>query len=192
MKIRFYISLSLLVLLASYGCSGGGSAELEMKQAQQSMDEAKNLHADDLAPTDFQQAQKAWDHAQAAEKEGKTGTAKVLFASAKIYFGKAAAIAKAKQDSLSRELNAMQSMISSNLERVTSDLSNINVSPKQQGQVRAIVSEVEKGNASISKLVIQGDLVKAVAAAKDVQAKIYNAQLILAGQKPTKQGRSGQ
>jgi hypothetical protein len=186
MRIRFYISLSLLVLLASYGCGAGGSSEIEMKQAQRSMDEAKNLHADDLAPTDFQQAQKAWDHAQAAEKEGKTSTAKVLFSSAKIYFGKAASIAKAKQDSLSRELNAMQSMISSNLGQVTSDLSNINLSPKQQGQVRAIMSEVEKSNASISKLMIQGDLLKAVAMAKDVQTKIYNAQLILAGRRPTK------
>ena len=77
MRIRFYISLSLLVLLASYGC--GGSAEVEMKQAQQAMEKAKNLQADNLAPTDFQQAQKAWDHAQAAEKQGKTGSRKGAF-----------------------------------------------------------------------------------------------------------------
>ena len=45
MKIRFYISLSLAVLLASYGC--GGSSEVEMTQAQKAMDYAKSVHADE-------------------------------------------------------------------------------------------------------------------------------------------------
>jgi hypothetical protein len=184
MRIRFCISISLLVLLASYGC--GGSSEIDMKQAQQAMDRAKSLRADSLAPADFQRARQAWDHAQAAEKEGKTDTAKVLFSSANIYFGKAADIAKAKQDSLSRELDAMQRMITSNFDQVKSDLSRNNLPPRQQGQVRAIVSEVEESNASIRNLMNQKDLLKAVATAKEVQTKIYNAQLILAGQKPSK------
>ena len=106
MKARFYFSLSLLIMLAAYGC--GGSSEIERKQAQKALEQARKLHADDFAPTDFQKAQVAFDHAQAAEKEGKTDGAKVLFTSAKIFFGKAADIAKAKQDSLSRELDSMQ------------------------------------------------------------------------------------
>ena len=186
MRVPFYIGLSLLVLLAFCACGAGGSAEVEKKQAEQSMDEAKNLHADGLAPRDFEQAQKAWDHAQAADKAGKTGTAKVLFSSAQIYFAKAASIAKAKQEDLSRQLNAMEAMISSNLGQVISDLSTMHLSGKQQSQVRAIVSEVEKSNDSINRLTTQGDLLKAVAAAKAVQTKIYEAQLILAGQKPAK------
>jgi len=186
MRIPFHIGLSLLVLLALCACGVGGSSEVEKKQAEQSMDEAKNLHADGLAPRDFEQAQKAWDHAQAADKAGKTGTAKVLFSSARIYFAKAASIAKAKQEDLSRQLNAMEAMISSNLGQVMSDLSDSHLSARQQSRVRAIVNEVEKSNDSISSLTIQGDLPKAVAAAKEVQAKIYDAQLILAGQKPAK------
>jgi hypothetical protein len=182
MRARFCISLGLFVLLASYGC--GGSAEVEMKQAQQAMDDARNFQADSLAPTDFQQAQKAWDHARNADKQGKTGAAKVLYNSAKIYFGKAADIAQAKHDSLSRALETMQQTISSNLGRVKNDLFNANVSSQRQSQVSALMAEVEEANASISKLVIQKDLPKAVAMAKDVQTKIYHAQLILAGQKP--------
>jgi len=181
MNIRFYVSLSLLILLASYGC--GGSSEIEMMQAQDAMDQAKKFHADDLAPTDFQQAQQAWDHAQAAETEGKTATAKVLFTSAKIFFGKAADIAKARKDALSRELSAMQLQISKNFDQMSSDLSRNNISPKQRDQVLAIASEVEEGKDSISELVIQEDLIKAVETAKDVQTKIYHAQLILAGKK---------
>ena len=84
MKIRIYISLILLVLLASFGCSG--SSEIEMTEARDAMENAKDIHADKYASTDFQQAQEAWDHAQAAEKEGLTSKAKVLFTSARIFF----------------------------------------------------------------------------------------------------------
>jgi hypothetical protein len=155
-----------------------------MKEARKAMDKAIKIQADKLASTDFQQARKSWDKAQAAEKEGNTGAAKVLFTSAKINYGKAAAIAKSKQDALSRELIAMQVMISKNLDQVKIDLSKGKLPPQQRGRVRAIVSEVEKDEASIKELVAQEELVKAVAAAKDVQTKIYNAQLILAGKKP--------
>jgi hypothetical protein len=181
MKIQFYTGLTLLVLLFSYGC--GGSSEIDRKQARAAMELAQNIHADVLAPKDFQQAQKAWDHAQAADKEGKTDAAKVLFSSAKIYFGDATNIAKAKKDALSRELSTMQASISNNFDQVKLDLSNNRLSDRQRSQVTAIISEVEKGNASIGKLQDQEDLINAVAAAKDVQTQIYHAQLILAGQK---------
>jgi hypothetical protein len=181
MRIRIFVSLTLLVLFVSYGC--GGSAKVEMKQAQQAMNEAKSLHAEDLAPTDFQQAQKAWDHALTAVKEGKTGTAKVLFESAKIYFGKSANIAKSKRDALSRELSSMQLMIGSNLDQVKIDLLKSTLSPNQQGQVKAIASEVDKANASIEEMAKREDFLKAVIAAKEVQTKIYHAQLILAGKR---------
>ena len=183
MRIRFYISLSLLTLLASYGC-GGGSSEVEMKQAQEAMNQARSVHADDLAPAEFQEAQKTFAHAQAAAKEGKSATAKVLFSSAKIYFNRTVVIAKSKRDALSRQLDGMQLMISSNFDQVKSDLSKKHLSPKQRVQVNAIVSEVVEDKDSISKLVVEDDLLKAVATAKDVQTKIYNAQLILAGQTP--------
>jgi hypothetical protein len=185
MRIRILIGLSLLALLAFYAC--GGSAELEMKRAQKAMEDARSLHAENLAPTNFEQAQKAWDHAQAAAKEGKTDTAKVLFASAKIYFGKAADVAKAKKEVLTRELDSMQIMINRNLDQVKGDLSKKNISSRQHGQVKALASEVEKENASIQKLVDQHDLVKAVETAKEVQTKIYHAQLILSGQTPPRE-----
>jgi hypothetical protein len=181
MKIRFYLSLSLLTLLTLCACSG--SAEVERRQAQNAMDQAKIYHAEDLAPTDFEKAQVAWDHARAAEKEGRTGNAKVLFTSAKIFFEKAADIAKSKRDALSRELDRILGMIGENFGQVKSDLSTKPLSASQKNQVRNLVSEVEKDNASINKLVAKDDLTNAVAMAKEVQTKIYHAQLILAGRK---------
>ena len=189
MRIAFCVSLGLLLMVAFYGC-GEGSSEVEMKDAQKAMEQAKNAHADDLAPAEFQAAQKTWDHAQAAAREGNTSTAKALYASAKIYFNKTVLIAKTKRDALSRQLSDMQLMINSNFDQVKSDLSKKSLSPRQHSQVSAIVAEVVEDKDSISKLVVQEDLIKAVAAAKDVQTKIYNAQLILAGQKPHKQEKT--
>jgi hypothetical protein len=180
MRIRIYTGISFFLLLALCGC--GGSAEIESGQARKAMIQAKILHAENFAPIDFQQAQKSWDHAQAAERDGKTDAAKVLFTNAKINFGKAADIAKAKKDALSRDLISMQLEMSSNLDQVKSDLSKGNVSPGRRSQVEAIVSEVEKDKDTVSKLAIQEDLLKAIALAKNVRTKIYHAQLILAGQ----------
>jgi hypothetical protein len=179
MRIRFFIGISLFVLLVSCGC--GGSAQIEMKDAQEAMNRAMSVHADKFAPTEFQQAQKAWDRGQTAEKEGKASTAKVLFASAKIYYGKAADIAIAKKEALSRELNAIQLMISENLAQVKIDLSKKAVSSNQRSQVETIAAQVDQDNASIGKLVKEENLSKAIATAKNVQTKIYHAQLILAG-----------
>ena len=181
MKIRLYVSLSLLIMLVSFGC--GGSAEIEREQAQDAMNRAKTYDADSLASSDFQKAQVAWDHAQAAEKEGKTGSAKVLFTSAQIFFDKAADIAKSRREALSRELEQMEGMISKNFGQVKFDLSSSALSPKQKSQVAALVSEIEEDNAAIDKLVANGDLSEAVVKSKEVQTKIYHAQLILAGRK---------
>jgi hypothetical protein len=181
MKTRFYVGLCGLVLLVAYGC--GGSAEIERKQAQAAMDKAKIYHAESYAPADFAKAQTSWDHALASEKEGKTDGAKVMFTSAKIFFGKAADIARSKQEALTKELDTMQLGIAQNLDQVKNDLMASSVSSKQKSQVETLVAEVEKDRESIKALATQQDLVKAVAAAKDVQTKIYHAQLILAGQK---------
>ncbi len=181
MNIRFYVSLTLLILLAYCGCRG--SSEIEMKQALNAMDQAKELRADVFAPTDFQKAQENWEHALAAEKEGRTGNAKVLFSSAKIFFGKAADIAKSKREALSKELDRLQIAVGANLAQVKIDLSTKALSPKQRSQVEALVSEVDEGNASIKKMQAKEELAQAIATAKELQTKIYHAQLILAGQK---------
>jgi hypothetical protein len=179
MKIAFYLSLSLAILLSSYGC--GGSAEIERTQAKDGMDRAKSLHADRLAPVDFEKAQKAWGHAQTAEKEGRTDNAKVLYTSAKIFFGKAADISKSKRESFSKELDAILSTIGRNFGQVKIDVSTNPLTANQRRQVEALVSEIENDLDSINELVAAVDLVKAVATAKELQTKIYHAQLILAG-----------
>jgi len=184
MKIRFCVSLGLSALLAFCGC--GGSSEVEMKAAQEARDQALSAHADLLVPTEFQKARETWEHAQAAAKEGKTSSAKVLFASARIYFSESALIAKNNHEALTKQLDGLAVAINTNFDQVQSDLAKKKLSSRDQEQVKALVAEIVKDKGAMEKLTSQDDLIKAVATAKEVQLKIYKAQLILAGEKPRK------
>jgi hypothetical protein len=182
MRTRFHVIVGFLMLFVSYGCRG--SAEIEMNEARRAMEEAERVRTESLAPADFEKARKAWERAQDADKEGNTGAAKVLYTSARIYFGQAADIARSRRDALSRELNGMQPVIGETLDKVKLDLSMEKSTPERRARVKAIVAEVETMNKSMAELVKEQDLVQAVAAAKDVQTKLYHAQLILTGREP--------
>ncbi len=183
MKYRLFIYFGLLSLLAAYGC-GRPSVEVDMKEAKAAMERAISVHADVLAPFDFEEAKKNWDGAQTATQEGKTDTAKVRYGNARIYFYKSVEIANSKKEALSRELSAMRLLIDDNLGKVKDSLSNGSISPRLRSQVKAIASEVEKDNAAINKLVDEQNYLQAVELARNVQVKVYNAQLALDGQSP--------
>ena len=178
---RFFVGLCLLILLACYGC-GVENSELEMKQAQQAMDQAKSFHAENLTPADWKEAMQVWDQAQAAVKDGKP--AKVLFTRAKNRFEKISAMAKSKRDVLSKDLNEIQTTNKERYEKIKKALAGGKLAARAQGTVKTIALEIDAGNASISKLVDTGDYIKAITTARDLQKKMYNAELIMAGQKP--------
>jgi hypothetical protein len=178
---RFFVGCSLLILIFFYGC-GVPSSEVEMKAAQQAMDNAKSLHAEDLAASNWSEAMQAWEQGQAAVKEGKS--AKVFFIRAKSRFEKTAVIAKSQRDGLSRDVSEMQIRIGERLSNIKAALAKGRLSSKVQKQVQSITEEAEKGKDSIDTLVSQGDFLKARTLAREAQAKIYNAELIMAGKKP--------
>ncbi len=179
-SIRFFVGMSLLVLMVCcYSC--GENSEAEMKQAQQAMEKAKSLFAEDLASSNWKEAMQVWEQGQAAVKEGKP--AKTYFLRAKSRFEKTAAIAKAAGDIMSRDVQAMQVAITERLSKVQAALDRGKLPSKVQSQIKPIVAEVEEGSASIDILIGQRDFIKAKALAKDVQSKVYSAELILAGRK---------
>jgi hypothetical protein len=180
-SIRFFVAGSLFILIACYSCSVP-SSEAEMKAAQQAMDNAKSLHAEDLAASNWEEAMQAWEQGQAAIKEGKS--AKAFFIRAKSRFEKTAAIAKAQGETLSREVSDLQLRIGERLSKLKAALVKGRLSSKIQKQIQPIVDEAEKGKDSIDGLVSQGDFLKARTAAREIQAKLYNAELIMSGKKP--------
>jgi hypothetical protein len=179
-SIRFFIGFSLLVLIACYGCSE--NSEEEMKAAQAAMDNAKSFHAEELAASNWKDAMQAWDEGDAAVKQGKP--AKTFFLRARSRFEKTAAIAKARQDILSKEVQEMQQTISERIAKVQTALESGRLIPGVQTQIKPLMTDVKSGAASLDNLVSQQDYLKARELAKEIQTKIYNAELILAGKKP--------
>jgi hypothetical protein len=162
------------------GC-GEAKPEAEIKAAQEAMDKAKSLFAEDLAPTDWKEAVISWEQGQAAVQEGKP--AKTYFVKAKARFEKTATIAKAAGADMAKEITAMQLTIGDRFAKVKSALDRGKVPAKILKQVKPMATEIEEGTASVESLASQGNYLKAMVLARDVQAKVYKAELLLAGKK---------
>jgi hypothetical protein len=153
-----------------------------MKAAQQAMDNAKSVRAEELAASNWKEAMQAWDQGEAAVKEGKP--AKTYFIKAKSRFEKTATIAKAQRDVVAKDVSEMQATINERFSKVKAALEKGKLNSRAQSQIKPIIAEVEAGNQSIDSLVSQGDYLKARATAREVQKKVFNAELIAAGKKP--------
>jgi len=180
-SIRFFVGCSLLLLIVCYSC-GVPSSEKEKNAAQQAMDNAKSLHAEDFAAANWMDAMLAWDQGEAAVQEGKP--ARAFFIRAKSRFEKAAAIAKSQGAVWSREVSDIQLAIAERFSKIKAALEKGRMPSKIQKQINAVVADVEKAKESLDSLVAKGELVKAKALAKETQTKLYNAELIMAGKKP--------
>jgi len=178
---RFFVVCSLLMLVFCCSC-GAPSSEKEKHAAQQAMDTARSLHAEDLATSDWMEAMKAWEQGEAAVKEGKS--AKTFFLRAKSRFEKTAAIAKSQGEILSREVSDMQLSINERLSKIKAAIERGRVSSRIQKQINPIIAEVEQEIESLDGLAGQRDFLKARTLAKETQSKIYNVELIMAGKKP--------
>lgn len=178
---RFFVGITLLVLIACYGC-GVDKAEKEMKEAQQAMENAKSLFADELAPSDWNDALIVWEQGQAAVKEGKP--ARTYFIRAKSRFEKTAAIAKGEGENLSKEITTMQLSVGERVAKLRTALDSGRISSKIQKQVKPLAQEIEEGAAAVDSLVSQQNFVKARTLARELQTKLRNAELIMAGKKP--------
>lgn len=180
-SIGFFIGISLLVLVVCYGC-GAEKYEMDMQAAQQAMEKAKSFFAEDLAPSDWREAMQSWEQAQAAVREGKPSIA--YFRRAKSRFEKTARVAKATADDMAKDVTAMQLTISERFAKVKSALERGKAPAGILAQVKPLAGEVEEGTASVESLASQGNYLKAKILARDIQAKVYRAELLLAGKKP--------
>jgi hypothetical protein len=178
---RFFVGITLMALIVCCYSCGVENSEAEKKDAQQSMDKAKAVFAADLEASTWNDAMKAWEQGEAAVKEGKPS--KTFYLRAKSRFDKAAAISKSRSDVYSKDISAMQTTISERLSKVKADIQRGKGSSKIQSQVKPLLAELDKGLPEIDSLVGQGSFSKASAMAKDLQTKVYNVELLIAGKK---------
>ena len=177
----FFICFGLLILLVCSNC-GSGNYEEEMNAAQQTMDEAKSIRTEDHAPADWEEAVQAWDEAQTAVKENKP--AKSLFLKAKSRFEKAAKIAESRRTTLSKEVVNMQTSINARVVKLKSDFEKTRLKRSVRDKLQPVFTELDEACASLSSLIGEEDYLGARTVAQDVNKKILNAELIMAGKDP--------
>jgi hypothetical protein len=178
--IKFFVGFSLLILLACNGCSE--NYQVEMDQAQKAMDQGKSIRTEDFASSNWKEAMQTWDQAQTAVKAGKP--AKTFFIRAKSRFEKANTIAKANRDVYAKDVSEMQLTINTRFEKIKTALDGDKLNQKAKNQLKPLAIDLEKGISSLADLVTQGDFLNAKTAAKELQTKVYNAELVMAGKKP--------
>jgi hypothetical protein len=179
-SVRYFVGISLLFLALCYGC--GENYQADMQAAQQAMDSAKAAFAEDLAPSDWKEAVKVWDQAQAAVKDGKPSI--TFFKRAKTRFEKTAKLAKSSGDAMAKEITGMQTTINERLAKVKDQLDRNRVSNKVANQVKPLVADLQESITTLENMVSQGNYLKAKMLARDLQTKVYNAELTMSGKKP--------
>ena len=177
----FFICFGLLILFVCSSC-GSGNYEEEMNAAQQAMDKAKSIRTEDHAPADWKEAVQAWDQAQTAVKENKP--AKNLFLKARSRFEKATKIAESRRTTLSREVVDMQTSIDARFAKLKSDFEKARLKRAVRNKLQPVFTEVDECCASLSSLIEEEDYLEARTVAQDVNKKILNAELIMAGNDP--------
>jgi hypothetical protein len=177
----FFICFGLLILLVCSSC-GSGNYEEEMNAAQQAMDEAKSIRTEDYAPADWEEAVQAWDQAQTAVKENKP--AKNLFLKAKSRFEKAVKIAESRRTTFSNEVVDLQTSIDVRYAKLKSDFEKARLKSAVRNKLQPVFTELDEGCTSLSSLIEEEDYLEARTVAQDVNKKILNAELIMAGKDP--------
>jgi hypothetical protein len=179
-SVHFFIGVSLLVLALCYGC--GENYQADMQAAQQAMDNAKAVFANDLVPSDWQDAMKVWEQAQTAVKEGKPAV--TYFRRAKSRFEKIAKQAKSSGEMMAKEIIAMQGTIGERLSKMKDQLERSQISSRIASEVKPVIEKLQQGTTALESMMSQGNYLKAKVLAKDLQTQVYSAELVMAGKKP--------
>ena len=85
---------------------------------------------------------------------------------------------------MAQEVTAMQQTISERYSKIQAALQRGRLSPKATKEVKPIAAEVQEGMISLDSLFSQGNYLKAKILARDLQTKVYSAELIIAGKQP--------
>ncbi len=174
-----------LVLIAQFfllswmlaGCSSEPVEQLQL--AQKAMDQAKEQHAEEFAPTDWKTALQAWEDAHALMSKQKYGEAGPLLLRAKSRFDKARDIARAKREDLRREIEGMQKTLDSRYASLKAGVESSKMSSAARKSMnetcREIGQEIEKTRAQFD----QGDYAQTRSMVTTVMRRVYEAEKAL-------------
>jgi len=165
----------LLFALVCIGCAS--YPEVQLKEAQAAMDEVLKLQPETFAASDWQDAKKTWDDAQALLSQQKYGQAAPLLVTAKTRFVKVGEIVKNKRETVLKEVTQAQQDINVRVAGLRSDLAAARLSGSVRKNLEECCQQVQEQIDRLNAEIDQGEILKAQTTAKDTLKLVYEGQL---------------
>ncbi len=176
MKHPRLLAIALLVLssLLYHGCSSPPTEQIQA--AEKSMQQAREFHAEEFAPSDWKNAQQAWNDAQGLIAKQKYGDATPLLIRAKSRFDKARDIARAKREDLRREIEGKRKTIDTRYGSLRSTMAGENLSAATRKSLIESCKEIDIGIDKLKTALDQGDYTVANNTAMTTLRQVYEAE----------------
>ncbi len=172
---RCSLATGVFFALIFTGCAS--YPEEQLKQAQAAMDEALKYQPEVFAGSDWKDAKKTWDDAQALLSQQKYGQAGSLLVTAKSRLAKAGQIASKNREVVLREVTNAQQEIGTRHASLKSELASLRLSSAVRKSLEECCLQVEQQIAKLNSEVAQGQIDKAQATAKETLKLVYEGQV---------------
>ncbi len=172
---RCILASGVFFALVCIGCAS--YPEEQLKLAQAAMDETLKYQPEVFAATDWRDAKKTWDDAQALLSQQKYGQAASLLVTAKSRLAKAGQIASKNREVVLREVTNAQQDITTRHASLKSQLASLRLSSPVRKSLEECCLQVEQQIAQLNSEVEQGQIDKAQATAKETLKLVYEGQV---------------
>jgi Domain of unknown function (DUF4398) len=167
----------LCLTLALYGC--GSRPDEQLALAQKAMDQAKEQRAAEFAPSEWRNAEDAWQKAQALLASESYGEAGTLFLRAKSRYERSRDIAKSKRDDVRKEVQGMESTIDLRYKSLKDNISRAKLTQPRKQALTDFCSDIDKSIDKIKAEMEQGEYPRAKETAQATLRQVYEAEKAL-------------
>ena len=175
---RNLIALGIVVLLCCYGC---GRPTEQIQLTEKALDQAKEQHADEFAPKEYNDAQQAWNQAQTALSKSDYGAASQLLLKARSRAEKARDIAKGRREELLKEVTGLQKTIDIRYSSVKTSFQTAKLSAKQKKEIEESFKDIDQAIEKLKSQLKSGDLAPAKYTGQTTLRSVYDAEKAIEG-----------
>lgn len=173
------LASSLALLVA--GCSS--PPDEQMSLAQKAMDQAKEQHAAEFAPTEWRNAESAWQQARSLYDKQGYGEAGTLFVTAKSRYEKARNVAKSKRDAVLRDVQGLEKTIDLRYKTLKTGIENsrARLSAARQKSLDETCKSLDTAIERLKTEIEQGEYTAAKTTAQTTVRMVYEGEKELDG-----------
>lgn len=180
-RARILGCLAFSLALLAAGCSS--PPDEQMNLAQKAMDQAKEQHAAEFAPTEWRNAESAWQQAKSLYDKQSYGEAGTLFVTAKSRFEKARNVAKSERDAVLRDVQGLEKTIDLRYKALKTGIDNsrASLSAARQKSLDESCKNLDTAVGRLKAEIEQGEYTAAKTTAQTTVRMVYEAEKELDG-----------